>query len=194
MSYNTFMRRLILIVIIFFSTQSLMRADDIRDFEIEGMSLYESALNFFSETKIKNNEEDYYQNKTFKTATIDSRNFEIYQDVQISYKDGDKEYILYDISGIVDKKYDICLEDIKSISLEFNEMLTKTNFEKLYTFKNDSDPSGRSEVSDMYWEFDSGDKILLACYKWNPEFEKGYVDEMRVTISSKEFDKFLLNE
>ena len=47
MSYNTFMRRLILIVIIFFSTQSLIRADDIRDFEIEGMSLYESALNFF---------------------------------------------------------------------------------------------------------------------------------------------------
>ena len=28
----------------------------------------------------------------------------------------------------------------------------------------------------------------------DPEFEKGYVDEMRVTISSKEFDKFLLNE
>ena len=38
-------------------------------------------------------------------------------------------------------------------------MLTETNFEKLYTFKNDSDPSGKSVVSDMYWEFDSGIKF-----------------------------------
>ena len=188
------MKRLFLILIIIFTTQSLIMADDIRDFEIEGMSLYQSALNFFSETKIKNNEEDYYQNKTFKTATIDSSNFEVYQDVQISYKAGDKKYILYDISGIVDKKYDICLDEIKSISEEFDKMFSKTKFEDLYTFKHDDDPSGKSLVSDMYWEFDNGDKILLACYKWNPEYEKGYVDELRITISSKEFDQFLLNE
>jgi hypothetical protein len=188
------MKRLFLILIIIFTTQSLIKADDIRDFEIEGMSLYQSALNFFSETKIKNSEEDYYQNKTFKTATIDSSNFEVYQDVQISYKAGDKKYILYDISGIVVKKYDICLDEIKSISKEFDKMFSKTKFEDLYTYKYDDDPSGKSLVSDMYWEFDNGDKILLACYKWNPEYEKGYADDMRITISSKEFDQFLLNE
>ena len=188
------MRIFFLILILILNLQSWTRADDIRDFQIEGMSLYESALNFFSETKIKNNEEDYYQNKTFKTATIDSRNFEVYQDVQISYKVGDKKYILHDISGIVNKKYDICLDEIKSISVEFDQMFSKTKFEELYTFKHTDDPSGKSLVSDMYWEFDNGDKILLACYKWNPEYEKGYVDEMRITISSKEFDQFLLNE
>ena len=48
----------------------------------------------------------------------------------------------------------------------------------------------------MFWEFNNGDKILLACYNWNTPYgkKKGYVDEMRVTISSKEFDTFLLND
>ena len=188
------MKIFVFILVLILSIESWTKADDIRDFEIEGMSLYQSALIFFSETKIKNSEEDYYQNKTFKTATIDSRNFEVYQDVQISYKVGDKEYILYDISGIVSKKYDICLDEIKSISVEFDKMFSKTKFEDLYTFKHDDDPSGKSLVSDMYWEFDNGDKILLACYKWNTEYDSRYVDEMRITISSKEFDQFLLNE
>ena len=100
------MKILLSVFILIFCLQSLTKANDISDFEIEGMSLYESALNFFSQSKIKNNEEDYYNKKTFKTATIKSKNFEVYQDVQISYKTNDKKYVLYDISGIVDKKYD----------------------------------------------------------------------------------------
>ena len=44
--------------------------------------------------------------------------------------------------------------------------------------------------------FSNGDKILRACYNWNTKYgkKKGYVDELRVTISSKEFDEFLINE
>ena len=190
------MRLFIVVLVLMITLQSFTKADDIRDFEIEGMSLYESALNFFSQSEIKNNEEDYYNNKTFKTATIKSRNFEVYQDVQISFKTNDKEYKLYDISGIVDKKYDLCLKEIKSVSKEFDQMFPETKFEKLYTFKHNSDPSGESKISDMYWEFNNGDKILLACYNWNTAYgkKKRYVDEMRVTISSKEFDTFLLND
>ena len=190
------MRAFITVLILTLSLQSWAKADDITDFQIEGMSLYESALNFFSQSKIKNNEGDYYNNKTFKTATINSTNFEVYQDVQISYKTNDKTYKLYDISGIVDKKYNLCLKEIDSISKEFDQMFTNTKFEELYTFKHDSDPSGESLVSDMFWEFNNGDKILLACYNWNTAYgkEKKLVDEMRVTISSKEFDTFLLND
>ena len=190
------MRIFLTVLILIFNFQSLNKAEDITEFEIEGMSLYESALNFFSQSKIKNNEEDYYNKKSFKTSTINSRNFEVYQDVQISYKTNDKNYVLYDISGIVDKNYDLCLKEIKSISKEFDQMFPDTKFEKLYTFDHNIDPSGESKISDMYWEFNNGDKILLACYNWNTTYgkKKGYVDEMRVTISSKEFDTFLLND
>jgi len=41
------MKRLLLILILTFSYQTLTKADDISDFEIEGMSIGDSALDYF---------------------------------------------------------------------------------------------------------------------------------------------------
>ena len=41
------MKRLLLILILTLSFQSLTKADDIRDFEIEGMSIGDSLLEYF---------------------------------------------------------------------------------------------------------------------------------------------------
>jgi len=190
------MKQFIIILILIFTLQSFTKADDVRDFEIEGMSLYDDALEYFSKKKIIKNEEDYYKSKKYTTATIASSSFKKYQDVQISYKTKDKNYKLLDISGIVDMSYKRCLKEIKSISRDFNKMFSNTKHEKLYEFSHSSDKSGESKISDMFWKFSNGDKILLACYNWNTKYgkKKGYVDELRVTISSKEFDKFLINE
>ena len=190
------MKRILFILILIVIFQSLTKADDIRDFQIEGMSLYDDALEYFSKKQIIKNEENFYKNKKYTTTTLTSSNFKKYQDVQISYNTKSKNYKLLDISGIVDMDYNRCLKEIKSIAQDFNKMFLNTKYEKLYEFTHNSDKSGESKVSDMYWEFNDGDKILLACYNWNTKYGKknGYVDELRVTISSKEFDNFLTNE
>ena len=63
------MRRLLLILILTFSFQSWTNADDIRDFEIEGISVGESLLNHFSENniqqEIKSEFSFKYKNNTF---------------------------------------------------------------------------------------------------------------------------------
>ena len=44
------------LILLFLTTtifQPLTKADNIRDFQIEGMSLYESALKYFTKSKIK---------------------------------------------------------------------------------------------------------------------------------------------
>ena len=48
------MKRLLLILILTLSFQTLTKADDIRDFEIEGMSIGDSALDFLIKKKLKN--------------------------------------------------------------------------------------------------------------------------------------------
>ena len=53
---SLFMRAFILFLILIFCFQSWTKADDIRDFEIEGMSIGDSLLNYFSEEEIKENE------------------------------------------------------------------------------------------------------------------------------------------
>ena len=47
------MKRLLLVLILTFNFQSFTNADDIRDFQIEGMSIGDSLLNFFTEDEIK---------------------------------------------------------------------------------------------------------------------------------------------
>ena len=48
------MKRLLLILILTFSFQALVKADDIRDFEVEGISIGDSLLNYYSKKEIKN--------------------------------------------------------------------------------------------------------------------------------------------
>jgi hypothetical protein len=57
------MKRLLLILILTFSFQTLAKADDIKDFEIEGMSIGDSALDYFSKDQIIKNSRNYYKNK-----------------------------------------------------------------------------------------------------------------------------------
>ena len=47
------MRVFIAVLVLIFSLQSWTKADDIRDFEIEGMSIGDSLLEFASEKEIK---------------------------------------------------------------------------------------------------------------------------------------------
>ena len=49
------MRILIAVLVLILTLQSFTKADDIKDFQIEGISIGDSALDFFSEAQIKNN-------------------------------------------------------------------------------------------------------------------------------------------
>ena len=51
------MKTLLTLFVLLFS--SLVFADDIRDFQIEGMSIGDSLLDYFTEQKIKNNMKNY---------------------------------------------------------------------------------------------------------------------------------------
>ena len=54
-----FMRVFIAVLVLIFSFQSWTKADDISDFEIEGMSIGDSLLNYFSEEEILKNNINY---------------------------------------------------------------------------------------------------------------------------------------
>ena len=49
------MKKLLLVLILILGFQTLVKADDIRDFEIEGISVGDSLLNFFSKKEINDN-------------------------------------------------------------------------------------------------------------------------------------------
>ena len=82
--------------LIFFSFSAPSFADDIRDFQIEGISIGDSLLDYFDKEKIeKFIYGDYYKDKTFTSVEYISQPDSKYEVIQIHFKTNDKEiYIL----------------------------------------------------------------------------------------------------
>ena len=57
------MKRLLLILILTLSFQSLVKAEDISDFEIEGMSINKSVLDYISVNEVLDNTLPYFETK-----------------------------------------------------------------------------------------------------------------------------------
>ena len=104
------------VLILTFSLQSLTKADDIRELQIEGMSIGDSLLEYFSEKQIIANTKDVYsmkKDKTFVMAafdTLEGYNFSKYEAVQIEFKKNDKNYIIHGVTGKVFSNYDKDIE------------------------------------------------------------------------------------
>ena len=64
------MRVFLAVLFLIFSLQSWTKADDISDFQIEGMSIGDSALDYFSEKEIKAHLKDVYSYKKDKTFVL----------------------------------------------------------------------------------------------------------------------------
>ena len=193
---------------IFFILISYSKANDIKDFQIGEMSVKESLLNYFDKNLIIKELESeftfFYKNKTYavitagNTSQFDLRiNSNIYEDIGITIKPGDKNYIIYGLSGRI-----FCEKDInycKSKKKEINDDL-KDFFGKNIEIKNADqnhayDKTGRSKSFNTYYTFKSGDYITVATYDWHPEVKNknglSFPDNTRVVITTKELDKFL---
>ena len=184
----------ILILVLTFQTPSW--ADDIRDFQIEGMSLYDSALKYFNENQIKKEIAGYYSSDKFFTSAIRS-SLNQYDYLQLSFRSGDDKYIIVDLTGNVEKNYSDCLNELDNLDKELSVMFRDTKKINKQTYPHPIDKSGETEITDIIWKFDSGDLILIQCYDWessNFGKERNYTDEMKISISNKDFDKWMLTE
>jgi len=184
----------ILVLGLFLITPS--QADDIRDFEIEGMSLYDSALKYFNENQIKKEIADYYSSNKFLTTAIRS-SLNQYDYLQLSFRTGDNKYIIVDLTGNVEKNYSDCINELDNLDKELSVMFSDTKKINKQTYPHLIDKSDETKITDIIWKFDSGDLILIQCYDWessNFGKERNYTDEMKISISNKDFDKWMLTE
>ena len=92
------MKVFIAVLVLIFSLQSWTKADDISDFQIEGMSIGDSLLDYFSEEEIKE-ELFHFPNdidKTFIHAEFYNPPFtKQYDSIQFAMKTNDTKYIIH---------------------------------------------------------------------------------------------------
>ena len=188
------MRVFIAVIALIFSLQSWTKADDISDLEIEGMSIGDSALNYFSEVEINNGVQDYYKNKKFTDSEIIGLpQFKEYQSIHINFKTNDNNYVIYALEGTILFKENIkdCYKKKDEIVKEVSKILTSAKKKDAGTNEHSYDKSGESITTDVWFYLKSG-IVSVSCYDWSTKM--GFADHLRIRILSEEFDKFLTND
>ncbi len=186
------MRVFILILVLIFSLQSWTNADDVRDFEIEGVSLGDSLLDFFSEEEINENKYFLFKNKRWGAFLNISSSYENYEALQIFFDNKDNRYTIHRIDGLIayPKKIDDCNKKKDSIVSSISSLL-ETIKKRDKNEKHNLDKSGKSFVYQTIFDFPSGDTFAVECYDWEGELENQYMDKLVVAISSKEILDFV---
>ena len=192
------MRILLSVIVLIFGIHSFSKAEDIRDFELEGISLYESALNHFSENELRKDTVDNYTSNKYTTSNIYD-GLDMYDYIQISYKTNDRKYIIQDISAAKNIKYKECLSQLDQVESDITSMYensSKISNDGKVTYEHPVDKSGQTKITDIAWYFDTGDVIVAQCYNWQSEYGKknNFKDSLTIAISNKDIDRWFSNE
>ena len=183
--------------LLLFSFQASSWADDIRDFEIEGMSVGDSLLDYFSKEEINANIEKYYDSDKYTVIEFYSLpRFEVYSGVSFAAKKFDKNFIIKTISGVkFIKNINDCYQEKDEIDKELSKMFTNTK-RQVENGKHEVDKTGKSTTRAIRYYFESGDLATVICYDWSDDITKkfGWGDNLSVELTTKEFNDFLLYE
>ena len=190
-----------LVLVLIFSFQSWTKADDISDFEIEGMSIGDSLLNYMDENLIRKamNDKDiayYYENDFVAISTWDiKKKFKIYDDVGIILNPNDKKYIIFALEGSLyfkDKDIEKCYKKQNEIAEDVKNSLNLNVKEDIFFVPKNELQSHQLSIKYIDFELSEGGIIRTVCHeiqegiKKNSDFHLLYV-----IINSSFFWKYL---
>ena len=191
------MKRLSLyLFLILFTLQTSSWADDISDFQIEGISIGDSLLDYLSESEIKETKYYGYKLKDYYTTYFNLPTFETYEFVQVNIKDGDNNFTIASVEGGFKENFSKCKQRKKKIEKELISLFPNLKLFYGEEFSPENDPSGLSKaiITDLYFNTSlESASIRVMCVDRSKkiEEEKGWFDSLRVVMNSKEFNIFL---
>jgi len=192
------MKKILAIIILSLCFITPSQADDIRDYQIEGISVLDSLTNYISRDKIEKRKNDFndkgyiYKSRDFYSITFfknDSRfkpftNLDTFDELQFHLKDNDSSYKIHAVTGAIHiSDMTQCVEELKTIERDFEE----TFFKKNSKFSKD-DYEHKSNLGyvkrRVEYKFDEG-WINVTCETWKKS--TGIRDGLVFDIRSNEF-------
>jgi len=202
------MKKIFFLIISVFSFQTLSLADNIQYFQIAGMKIGDSALDYFSESQLEDNEQGWhnYSYKEYSTSFVPGKG--IYNWFLVSYKN-DNNFIIEALAGGLEKSnYDNkeCNNKLDAVALNISELFKNTLQEEKKFYKLTAEAArtypftGKSTVTSLSFNFLDGAKIILACYKMDKKAKenKSFLtsilkqnDSFRIDVRSSKFVNYL---
>ena len=186
------MKKILIIIILslYFSTQSI--ADNIKDFQIEGISIGDSALDHFKKSDFETFYEQYYPGSDEYLGVeipqhLSKIEFSNYDSITLNWKKKDNSMRIVAISGIklfpnnlngCLKERDFIASEIKGILDDFKESRYEMDFGDMH--------ESISYAIDLKIKDGS---IRIWCTDWDEKSEKenDWEDDLNVSIDTKEF-------
>ena len=184
------------------SFQSFSKADDIKELQIEGVSISENALDYFSKEKLDADKGYYPKSKKIWRSLIKLKDKE-YDSLQLHIKSQNNKYMIVGVAGLIyfpNKKNSLerCKKKKNQIVKDLKNILKNTKLSNEEKDKVQGDKSGKSYVLGSYFDFkvDKSEYVKVACTFYTKEYSKetGWSDYLRISLTSTEFNKFLNNE
>lgn len=188
----------IILIAIFFNILFInsIKAQDIKEYEIDGISIGDSALDHFTKKDLKDSLDIfYYKNRKYVYYFRESRKSERYDYIQFTTKGNDPKYIIQDIQGHIFYENNIneCFKDLSEIakSLEDTFDLKAIKDEG----KHSMDKTGNSNYLRYSFYFNDQNTAEIICFDMSEKMEKDNKnDRLALTLSTSEFNKFLREE
>jgi len=198
------MKLFLSILILIFSTQTWTSADDLSEFEMEGMSVGDSLLDYFSKNNIEKelrSEFSYkYKNNIFVQLGVGQTNdfplfkkLDQYDELGITIKPNDEKYIIYGLIGDI-----LCHNNIDKCKLAKDQIINdlKNTFVGLnvdsWEQKHPIDKTGQSIVYGNTLSADTIDfDFTVSVYDM---FDDDYNDSVQISFRLQELKNFLQNE
>ena len=189
------MKKLLGIVVLVLTLCNIGFAENVKDYQISGISIGDSLLDFYNENEIKNLDIVNYRKNTdefFMLTGAEDKSQE-YETLSFHVKKNDNQYIIHAISGsfFYKKNFDKCLDKkeriVNSLKSDFRNL--KSNE---YDYKYDWDLKSIAYISDF--EFKNG-VVRVYCVNWSEvtENERDFDDNLSISIQIDYFTKWLNN-
>ena len=175
--------------LILFSFSAPSFADDIRDLEIEEMSIGDSLLDYFSLNEINENTKELKISSVNVVYFSKLPSFKTFDDILFYLMKNDEKYIIYGISGRIyyDENIDACYRKQDEIDKELSKFFKNAKrVEKPEMKGYRDDPSGH--IKQIFYDFVSRDYIVINCVnykKWSDTLEMSF-------ITSELYDKTII--
>ena len=194
------MKKILGILLLSFFCCYAILADDIQDFEIEGISIGDSLLSYLSEeeikAEIKANKSTYaYLTEDFGEVYL-YRDFKEYDRLSFFVKLKDKNYTIYSIAGAISYNDQLknCFAKQKEIEKQFSSTFVNAK-KKKNLVKFAFDPSGESVSHNITFVFNTGDFFEVNCTKYKKSLKEkhNWHDSLQVTINRNEITEWFSN-
>ena len=185
------MKIFLIFLLLILNIKSWSNADDVRDFQIEGMSIGDSLLDYFNNKEINESKVDYeYKSKKYtvlefpKSKTKSSK----YDIIQMQFLKNDDQMIIRAISGVVMyKNINDCHEQLENTVNEIAEL-----FKSWKSQGKDSYETSFGKAIDYSFLNSSDDSLQIACFNYfNDDI---YNDHLRISIKTMKYRVWLSKE